>query len=289
MTTRRTREVSTAVVAVGGLVLIPLSLAFGVIIGALLPASATAAQDSLSNWVTALATVVICVLTIVLALETWRLRAAQAEQIKELRLDGIRPNVSIELNGSHIGMNFMNVRVANSGKGIARKIRFEFLDRNEQPANAEAEPIVKVFHKLAMFRLGIQSLGINQELKSFLFSFLDLSSEIGAGAFTPYVNIRILFEDTEGNEYMNAFVIDFAQYEGFSQIGGEPLSKLADEVKAIREKLGKFGSGFDRMAVNVFDATDRDAERERHLQQRREAALQAPPANDQATGKQSDV
>lgn len=258
MTTPRTRQVSIAVVSVGGLVLIPVALVFGVIVGALVPASASAAPDSLSGWVTTFATVVICILTIVLAIETWRLRAAQATQIRELRLDGIRPNVSIELNGSHVGMNFMNVRVANSGKGIARKIRFEFLDRNEQPASVEAEPIVKVFHKLTMFRLGIQSLGINQELKSFLFSFLDLSEEIGAGAFTPYVNIRIFFEDTEGNEYMNAFVIDFAQYEGFSEIGGEPLSKLADEVKAIREQLGKFGSGFNRMAVNVFDSNDRD-------------------------------
>lgn len=283
MTTPRTRQVNIAVVALGGLVLIPIALVFGVIVGALIPASASAAPDSLSGWVTTFATVVICILTIVLAIETWRLRAAQAEQIKELRLDGIRPNVSIELNGSHVGMNFMNVRVANSGKGIARKIRFEFLDRNEQPASVEAEPIVKVFHKLTMFRLGIQSLGINQELKSFLFSFLDLSKEIGAGAFTPYVNIRIHFEDTEGNEYMNAFVIDFAQYERFSQIGGEPLSKLADEVKAIRQQFEKFGSGFDKMAVNVFDANDRDAERERQLQQQREAALQAQLAEGQAT------
>lgn len=65
----------------------------------------------------------------------------------------------------------MNVRVANSGKGIARKVRFEFLDRQERQVTADVEPIVKVFHKLAMFRLGVQSLGINQELTSFLFSF----------------------------------------------------------------------------------------------------------------------
>ena len=281
MTTRRTHQVNIAVAAVCGLVLIPTALVLGVIVGALVPASASAAPDSLSGWVTTFATVVICILTIVLAIETWRLRAAQAEQIRELRLDGIRPNVSIELNGSHVGMNFMNVLVANSGKGIARKIRFEFLDRNEQPVTAEGEPIVKVFHKLTMFRLGLQSLGINQELKSFLFSFLDLSSEIGAGAFTPYVNIRILFEDTEGNEYMNAFVIDFAQYEGFSEIGGDSLSKITDEVKAIREQLGKFGSGFNKMAVNVFDSDDRDAERERHLQKRRQATMQAQRAADQ--------
>jgi hypothetical protein len=263
-------QVSIPVFVVLGLIAISVSLIGGVIIGALLPGSATAAQDSLSGWVTTFATVVICVLTIVLAIETWRLRAIQTRQIEELMLESIRPNVSVELNGSHVGMNFMNVRVANSGKGIARKIRFEFLDRQDQPVTAEGEAVVRIFHKLTMFRLGIQSLGINQELKSYLFSFLDLSGEIGAGPFTPYVNIRITFEDTEGRKYVNAFVFDFSQYEGFIEIESDPLSQLATEVKTIREHLGKISSGFNRLAVNVYDTDDRDRERERQLQMKRE-------------------
>lgn len=86
--------------------------------------------------------------------------------------------------------------------------------------------------------------------------------------------------------YINVFVIDFAQYEGFSEIGGDSLSKLADEVKAIREQLGKVGSGLNKMAVNVFDSNDRDAERERHLQHRREAAMQAQLATGQTTHRE---
>jgi hypothetical protein len=197
------REFKTPVLVVFGLVAIALALVAGVIIGTLLPQSAATAPDSLSGWVTTVATVVICLLTIVLAIETWRLRAAQTRQIKEFILDSIRPNVSVELSASHAGVHFMNVRVVNSGKGIARKIKFEFLDRNDQPATIQAAPIMKVFYKLAMFRLGIQSLGINQELKSFIFSFLELKGELGADIFTPYLNIRIMFEDTEGNEYVN--------------------------------------------------------------------------------------
>lgn len=271
MAIRGSRHFSIPVLVVCGLIAITISLIAGVIIGALVPGSVTAAQDSLSGWVTTVATVVICVLTIVLAVETWRLRAIQTSQIQALMLEGIRPNVSIELNGSHVGMSFMNLSVANSGKGIARKIRFQFLDREGRPVTPEEDPIVKVFHKLSMFRLGIQSLGINQELKSFLFSFLKLSDDIGAGAFTPFVNILITFEDTEGHEYSNAFVIDFAQFEGFSQIGGDSLNQLATEVKLIREQLAKFGSGFDRMAVNVFDNSDRIVEQELMAQRIAEA------------------
>ena len=262
--------VTIPVLVICGLIAIPVTLVVGVIIGALIPGSATAAQDSLSGWVTTIATVVICVLTIVLAVETWRLRAIQTRQIKELMLENIRPNVSVELNASHVGKNFMNVKVANSGKGIARKVRFEFLDRQDQQVTAEGEPMIKVFNKLAMFRLGVQSLGINQELTSFLFSFHDLPRDIGAGVFTPYVNIRITFEDTEGHEYANVFVVDFAQYEGFSEIGGDSLNQLATEVKSIREQLGKLGSGFNRLPVDIFSAEDRADEAEEQDRRREE-------------------
>ncbi|MCE3607355.1 hypothetical protein LXA47_27700 [Massilia sp. P8910] len=271
MASQSLRYLNIPVLIVCGLIAIAISLILGIIIGALLPGRATAAPDSLSGWVTTVATVVICVLTIVLAIETWRLRAAQTRQIKELMLENIRPNVGIELSSSHVSMNFMNVKITNSGKGIAKKISFEFLDRQDQPANAAGEPIVKVFHKLTMFRLGIQSLGINQGLKSFLFNFIELEGELGAGTFTPYVNIRIKFEDTEGNKYVNAFAIDFAQYEGFSEIGGDSLNILATEVTSIRQQLAKFGTGFDRMAVNVFNADDRTAEQQAQTQRIAEA------------------
>lgn len=274
MTSRAPREFKTPVLVVCGLIVAAFSLVAGVMIGTLLPQTAATAPDSLSGWITTVATVVICVLTIVLAIETWRLRAAQARQIQEFILDSIRPNVSVELSGSPAGMNFMNVKVANSGKGIARKIKFDFLDRNDQPATVETAPIIKVFHKLAMFRLGIQSLGINQELKSFIFSFFELRGELGADIFTPYVNIRITFEDTEGNEYVNAFVIDFSQYEGFSEIGGNSLNKLADEAKSIRQELTKIASGNSRLAVDVHSSEDRAAEeaalRKRLAQQRQQ-------------------
>lgn len=229
----------TPMLAVFGLVLVSITLVIGVIVGTLLPQSAIAAPDSLSGWITTTATVIICVLTIVLAVETWRLRAIQAHQIHELFLDSIRPNVSVELSNSPSGVNLMNVRVANSGKGIARKIKFEFLNRNDQLATEEEQPIIKVFHKLAMLRLGVQSLGINQELKSFIFSFFELRGQLGTDIFSPYVNIRIRFEDVNGNEYVNIFVVDFSQYEGISAVGEDSLKKLADEAKSIRQEFAK--------------------------------------------------
>lgn len=271
-------DLKIPVLVVGTLIVVIVALVAGLIIGGLLPASATAAPDSLSGWVTTIATAIICVLTIILAIETWRLRAVQTRQIKELYLESLRPNIGIQLAPGHAGIHFMNVQVANSGKGIAKKISFEFLDRDDQPATALSAPIIKVFHKLAMFRVGIQSLGINQVLTSFIFSFLEIESQLGVGVFTPYVNIRIRFEDTEGNEYFNVFVIDFSQYEGFSEVGSDPLNDLVKEVKGIRTELSKAISGSARIDVDVHSAEDRVREHaavlERVAESRREAEQQ---------------
>ena len=276
MSQRNSRRFLTPTLVVSALAVVTLVFIGGVIVGSLLPSSVTAAPDSLSSWVSALSTAVVCVLTIVLAIETWRLRAAQTRQIAELMLENIRPNVSVELTASHVGMNIMNVRVVNSGKGIARRISFVFLNRDGLPATPENEPIVKVFHKLAMFRLGIQSLGIGQELKSFLFSFFALGGEIQQDIFKPFVNIKIQFEDVEGNQYFNIFTIDFAQYEGVSQVGGDSLHQLASEVKTIREHFARFGGAGQRLAVDIFNSTDRseeDRQAEMYLEElRRERA-----------------
>jgi hypothetical protein len=194
--------------------------------------------------------------------ETWRLREAQTQQLAALRRENIRPDVSIALTSSPAGVHFMNAEVSNLGKGIARKIRFEFLDRNDNPVTPDTASIVKVFHKLAMFRLGIESMGINQKLKTFIFSFLELGGELNEGIFSPFVNIKIKFEDIEGNEYLNVFVVDFAQYEGFSEVGGDPLHQLSIELKSVRDLFAKVigSSSNQRLSVDVFGSADREAE-----------------------------
>lgn len=250
---------SAPLLVTGAIVIATFLFCLGLFIG---KGGALLSADSLSSWVSAVATAAIGVLTFVLAVETWRLREAQTQQLAELRRENIRPDVSVALAKSPVGVHFMNVEVSNLGKGIARKIRFEFLDKNNNPVAPDTAPIVKVFQKLAMFRLGIESMGINQELKTFIFSFLELGKELNDEIFSPFLNMRIRFEDVEGNEYINAFVVDFAQYEGFSEVGGDPLHQLSVELKSVRELFAKVigSSSNQRLSVNVFGSADREAE-----------------------------
>lgn len=244
-------------------VIAPLLFVLGLVVGNRLQGGSTLSADSMSSWLSAIATIAIAVLTFILAKETWYLREAQFQQLLELRRENIRPNVGFQLESSPVGMNFMNVKVSNLGKGIAKKVAFAFSDRNGNPVPAGQDAVADKFFKLAIFRQGIHSIGIGQVFSSYLFSFIDLGNELKDELFKSYLNISITFEDVEGAKYENAFTLDFAQYEGITELGGDALHQMANEIKKIREHVGKVANKpRGRVAVDVFSAADRNRESE---------------------------
>lgn len=244
-------------------VVAPLLFILGLVVGNQLQGNSSLTADSISSWLSAIATVAIAILTFILAKETWYLREAQMNQLEELKRENIRPNIGIQLETSKAGVNFVNVRVSNLGKGIAKKISIIFLDSAGNEIPKDKDVVVEKFRKLAIFRQGIQSMGIGQVISSFVFSFIDLSRELNGEIFKPCLNIEVNFEDVEGTHYKNEFTIDFAQYEGISELGGDALHQISTEIKKIREHLGKvYGKSNGRIGVDIFSSADRQAESE---------------------------
>lgn len=218
--------------------------------------------DSVSSWVSALATLAIAILTFILAKETWYLRLAQANQLAELKRENIRPNVNVQLEPSRVGLNFVDVKVSNLGRGIARKVRIEFVDEQGRRVADAADPVVEKFRKLGIFRQGIEAMGIGQVISSFVFSFFDLGPELKGEIFKSMLRFVVSFQDVEGTAYRNEFVVDFAQYEGMSELGGgDPLHLISEELKKLRGVLEKVSRSDNRLGVNVFDSEDRALER----------------------------
>lgn len=264
MTIKRTNEKSLVPLLVTTMaILAPLLFILGIVVGNQLQGNSSLTADSISSWLSAIATVAIAILTFILAKETWYLREAQISQLEELKRENIRPNVGIQLESSPVGMNFVNVKISNLGKGIARKIAIRFLDLAGNEIPDDQDVVVEKFRKLAIFRQGVQSMGIGQVISSYVFSFLDLGKELNGKIFTPCLNIEVDFEDIEGTRYKNAFTIDFAQYEGVSELGGDALYQISTEIKKIREHLGKItGNTNGRIGVNIFSSEDRQVESE---------------------------
>lgn len=256
-----------------GFVSAPLIYILGIVTGSQIQLSSILTADSLSSWVAALATVAIAVLTFVLAKETWYLREAQIEQVNSIRKENIRPAVSVTLKNSDISFNLMMVNLSNLGKGIARNVRFKFIDKSGVEISEGENAIVDLFLNLHVFSNGMHSIGINQNVDSFLFSFYDLKEKLDDDdIFTPFFTIIVSYSDVEGNQYSNELTIDFAELKGITEIGGgNPLHKMAGDLKKLREQIERMtSSSSKKLHVNTYTSRDREDQRKADEESRAE-------------------
>lgn len=243
------------VVILATIVLAPLIFILGIVVGNEIQMSTVLSADSLSSWISAIATVAISVLTFILAKETWSLRLAQIAQVNEIRKENIRPNIGIQISSSRHALNLMNVKVSNKGRGIAKNIVFRFIDRNGKEFEKN-NYVVDSFIRLNVFRNGMNTLGIDQEFNSFLFSFLDMGDDI----FETYFILEVKFSDVADNQYTNKYIFDFSEYKGVRDVGTDPLCQMAKDL----EKMQKFFAGLSgnkRLNINSFDNEDRIKEK----------------------------
>lgn len=250
-------------ILLAGLVIIPLIFILGIVAGSEIQSNTLLTTDSLSSWVTALATVAIATLTFILAKETWYLREAQIEQINSNRIESIRPDISVKLMHNQASFNLIDVEVSNLGKGIARNINFKFMNKSGNEIIYGEDAIVDQFLNLHIFSNGISSLGITQKISSYLFSFFELKGKLGIDdIFTPYLTIVASYSDIEGNEYFNELIINFAEFKGISEIGGSPLHSVAKDLEKLRKLVEKMSNGSStRLNINSYDSKDRDLAR----------------------------
>lgn len=256
-------------------VMTPISFIGGMAFGGAIQTDFILTADSLSSWVSAIATVSIAILTFILAKETWYLRAAQNRQLEQLQRDAIRPSVDFSFVPSKVSIHFLELEIKNTGKGIAQGVHFKILpsEAGEKPFDNE---IVKKLETLGAIKHGISSLGINQRYASFLFNFLEVMQKMGREAtFSTKFLVEISFADANGYNYKNIVTIDLSQYIGVIEVGGgNPSYKISKDI----ERLANWAEGLTRgnskrFNINSYTATDREIEKKEHeewLQQAKE-------------------
>ncbi|NYZ22754.1 hypothetical protein [Azospirillum oleiclasticum] len=231
----------------GSLLLTPLIFIIGLIFGTSIPGEIGLSADSLSSWVSAVATLAIAILTFVLAKETWSLRIVQMKQVEEIRKEAIRPGVDIYLLSSPAAINFMNVHVENNGKGVARNISFKFMPEGKNEFTEYERLVIDNLLKLNMLSNGISSLGSGKQRTSFAFSFHELSGKAGDEMFNVRFSVKISCLDLDGRPHTVDSVVDFSEYKGIKMIGGgDPTYQLYKETEKIRLVLEKLQSGNSR-------------------------------------------
>lgn len=244
--------------------ILPLAFIGGIVLGGSVQGNIKLTADSLSSWISALATAAIAVLTFILAKETWYLREAQTRQLAQLQQDAIKPFIDFSLVHCKASFHLIEVKIANYGQGIAKNVKFKLVNVSEGIDGAEKNPIVKALFSLGAVSNGISNLGIGQVYKSFVFGFLDVIREIGEQeTFSTKFAIEISYFDIRNNEYKNIVLLDMSSFEGTIEIGGgDPLYKISNNLEKIVDWMNALTRGSSRrISVNSYNNADRMRER----------------------------
>jgi len=250
-------------VVLSSLVLMALLFIGGLVLGLSLGGNGKLAQDTMSAWVGAIATAAIAILTFVLARETWYLRLAQIRQIEELKIEAMRPNLEFYLLSAQASIHMMNAHIQNNGKGVAKNISFKFVGGDSEGFKNKEELIVEKILALNMLKNGMASLGAGKERKSFIFSFLELMKQNGDSIFEAKIRVLIKYEDAVGRIYNSEAVVDFSEFKGVSDVGGDPIYNLYKQTEKIANVLESVQTGMSskRFNINAYLSNDREAER----------------------------
>ncbi|WP_311945598.1 hypothetical protein [Halomonas piscis] len=207
----------------------------GIVIILFLVLAKSRATESLIEYtsiVSASATVAIAILTLVLAIETWRMRNQQYSQIQKDKVNSVRPLVVVELAEGRV-INDRMIVIKNLGRGIAFDVNFEIA--GEGRCHHVEDKIINYISEHGFIKRGMRNLGIHQIVESHAFLF----NELGEDLFEACINIHVIFKDIYGNQYDNRFSFDMSEYENTNRLGGKPENERNDHLKQISKTLSK--------------------------------------------------
>jgi hypothetical protein len=210
----------------------------------------------------AYATIAIAILTIILALETVRLRRIQARQISELSIAAIKPKVELFIDINKYSINFLEIHIVNNGDGTANNLKFSFEADNNEAFEISKKIISKIEH-INFFKIGLKHLGAGQNKKSFLMSATEREFEGNDTFFKSIIFVSVTYEDDLGKEYTSKYAINMSEFLGIRSIGGDPSKEIAESLKKISDSFTSvisFSSGTKRIQSDVYDDCSRKSE-----------------------------
>src|SRR5829696_7608479 len=131
---------------------------------------------------------------------------------------------------------------------------------------------IKIGHPVGKKRPLVSFLPQDERLYHFFGNALDM--------FTPDAPkdffVKVYYEDMTGTSHEARFRASVGDLEGFRRIGESPEHVAAEALKAIREEIKKWSSGFNRLKVEVITAAEQEQTdkeiREAYMKQRQDNA-----------------
>ena len=232
-------------------------------------------MDSAQTWITtfiAVGGLLGSLVTAVATLFLWRVTKLLAVETKRMAEASAQPHVVATLDPNRWSMRHFDLKVDNTGNATAYDIKVDFtppLINGEGRAGAIAVP----FENISLLKPG-------QGMSSYLAEYSIVSRRV----YSVRVSWRRSFADSTREE--NTYTINMADHQDVSDLGGDPMVKITNDLAKMQEDLRSLARGGKRLKVDAYTAGDRLHERRVAARQRRRWASGRHTENQQENSQE---
>lgn len=149
-----------------------------------------------------------------------------------------QPELSVIFEPSEKYINWINIKIKNIGRSPLYDLELEKVDNDLACFNGKKISELKYLQKINYLRP-------NHEIEQFFISLVDGKNKPEDIQFTLYFN----YKNRNKGLFRKKFDIDFTQFHDMSQLGDEPLNKMAKELEKIEKNIGHLATGFKKLQV----------------------------------------
>ena len=198
-----------------------------------------------ATWATLLAAIATAIATVFL----WRVTRILAVETKRMADAAARPQVVASIVPNRWSVIHLDIVVENTGNATAFDIEVSF-DPPLENGEARGDDIDIPLQKISLLKPG-------QSLQSYLTEVGDYLEK----AFTVTTSWALDPKAAERETLTYSF--NMGDYKGVSYLGErDPLVQIAQQMKTLREDWQSVAKGTRRTKTEIFDAGDRQRERE---------------------------
>ena len=192
---------------------------------------------------------VVAVSTVVYANLTWRL-VSETKRMREVQTE---PYIEVVALPREEWINWIYVRVRNIGLGAAHDVRFHVTYEGNSTG---AKLLIKDFTKSQFFTTGLKYLGPGDSVPSGMSMMTNQFQE----KIEAILVVTATYKNSNGESRSERHYLNFAEFEGRSQLGQPPLREIAKNVEKLQQNVDSVISGFMKIKVDTYDSQDRKAE-----------------------------
>lgn len=195
----------------------------------------------MENWVIAISTLALVIMTGVLAWVTYELKV-EAKRTREAQAE---PDVWATIEQSRY-FQFFELVIENIGKGVARDI--QITSTPHLKATTGTRPI----DYSALYSIKVLKPG--SAIRTLVGRFDEIE--------TKKTKWTVSFQAKDQRKFANEYEIDLSIFDPITRLGDDPANEVADATKKIEDHLRKIASGWAKIRTDVYTSADRKAERE---------------------------